>query len=154
MVALDFDLTVIDIHTGGRWRRSADELARHTRPFFRCLIPECLRNDIMVAIATFSTQSELIESVLATIVPADVGVPIFGGDLSIDGFDQGKQSQLLSSSRWYDANHGRRGRPILSSSVLLVDDDRRNIAIARRDGYRTVQFDPDREELGQMLMIR
>lgn len=40
LVALDFDFTVIDVHTGGRWQGSADELATHIRPFFRFLIPE------------------------------------------------------------------------------------------------------------------
>ena len=44
LVALDFDFTVIDVHTGGRWQGSADDLATHIRPFFRHLIPEVNRS--------------------------------------------------------------------------------------------------------------
>jgi len=37
-LALDFDLTVLNIHTGGRWGGSAEELSQHIRPFFYHLI--------------------------------------------------------------------------------------------------------------------
>ena len=41
-LALDFDMTVIDIHTGGRWSGSACELSEQIRPFFRALIPAAI----------------------------------------------------------------------------------------------------------------
>lgn len=66
-LALDFDLTVLDIHTGtvcpvcrfrtgwgglmtglvwhvtgGRWTGTADELGEHIRPFFQYLIPDAV----------------------------------------------------------------------------------------------------------------
>ena len=39
LLAIDFDRTIIDIHTGGRWEGSAEELVPHIRPFFQELIP-------------------------------------------------------------------------------------------------------------------
>lgn len=43
-LALDFDLTVLDIHTGGRWGGSPEELSTHIRPFFYYLIPMAIAN--------------------------------------------------------------------------------------------------------------
>jgi hypothetical protein len=39
-LALDFDLTVLDIHTGGRWSGAPADLATHIRPLFNQLIPQ------------------------------------------------------------------------------------------------------------------
>ena len=38
-LAVDFDLTLVDMHTGGRFEGSPMELCRAVRPFFRSLIP-------------------------------------------------------------------------------------------------------------------
>ena len=35
LVALDFDQTIIDIHSGGTWHESVDKLVPHVRPCFR-----------------------------------------------------------------------------------------------------------------------
>ena len=50
-LAIDFDQTFIDIHTGGNWTRTLDELVAHVRPEFRDL---CVRivstNEILAAL--------------------------------------------------------------------------------------------------------
>lgn len=38
-LALDFDLTILDIHTSGRWPGTPEQLAQRIRPFFQALIP-------------------------------------------------------------------------------------------------------------------
>ena len=38
-LALDFDLTILDIHTSGRWPGTPEQLAQRIRPFFQVLIP-------------------------------------------------------------------------------------------------------------------
>lgn len=38
-LALDFDLTIVDIHTSGRWPGTPEQLAQRIRPFFQSLIP-------------------------------------------------------------------------------------------------------------------
>lgn len=41
-LALDFDLTIVDIHTSGRWPGTPEQLAQRIRPFFQTLIPAAL----------------------------------------------------------------------------------------------------------------
>lgn len=38
-LALDFDLTIVDIHTSGRWPGTPEQLVQRIRPFFQSLIP-------------------------------------------------------------------------------------------------------------------
>lgn len=61
LIAIDFDATIIDIHTGGRWDGTVDELKRHVRPeFSECLLQQ---QQLPIAIATFSEQLDLIRKV-------------------------------------------------------------------------------------------
>ena len=50
MLALDFDQTIVTVHTGGYWRKSHQELATHVRPVFALLIPEAQRQGMRVAV--------------------------------------------------------------------------------------------------------
>ena len=44
-LAIDFDQTFIDIHTGGRWPGTLHELIAHVRPEFRDLVVRaCVRS--------------------------------------------------------------------------------------------------------------
>jgi len=53
-LALDFDLTIVDVHTGGQWPGSAEELCEHMRPLFREIIRAGLeRGDMYIGICTF-----------------------------------------------------------------------------------------------------
>ena len=54
LLALDFDLTIIDRHTGGRWKGTAKELAEHVRPELPCLLNSAFNRQIDAAIVTFS----------------------------------------------------------------------------------------------------
>lgn len=64
LFAIDFDLTLVTEHTGGRWPSSSEELSSHVRDLFRTLIPIALENGLLVAIVTFSPQVSLIKEVL------------------------------------------------------------------------------------------
>ena len=72
VVVLDFDKTLIDIHTKSRWGSTARELERHVRPVFRALVPLLLRRNIIVGIATLSCQEALIRELMVNVWPADV----------------------------------------------------------------------------------
>jgi hypothetical protein len=56
LVAVDFDMTMVDVHTGGRWQSGEAELAQRIRPFFRAFIPKAAEHGLHVAVVTFSEQ--------------------------------------------------------------------------------------------------
>merc|ERR1719464_673955 len=68
-LALDFDQTILDIHTGGAWKGSLEELFPHIRPVYTQLITAALAtNEIEVAVVTFSCQTLLVRGVLDRII--------------------------------------------------------------------------------------
>ena len=144
LVAFDFDATIIDIHTGGRWKGTAEELAKHVRPGMQCFIRQCLERGIHVSVATFSTQTELISAVLGQTIDHEQAkaIPVFGDNDRVDNYDQGKQSQLLLSMNHFNQMHAQRSNPITPKTTLLVDDDADNIRVATADGYNTIQYTP------------
>jgi hypothetical protein len=167
LVAFDFDLTMVSVHTGGQWTGTAEALARHVRPDFPCYVAHSLDRGLRVTVATFSTQKELIKRVLQLSIPKDANgqartIPVFGGNDYLPEFENGKQSQLILSIQHFarvgqgggegesnggEAEHdndGDEGRLSLGpSQTLLVDDDFRNIQVARSDGYATLHYRPD-----------
>ena len=57
LLAVDFDLTLIDVHTGGCWVGSAAALASRVRPCMKRILDEALNSGIHVAVVTFSPQA-------------------------------------------------------------------------------------------------
>ena len=55
-LAVDFDLTLIDTHTEGRWAGSAAELADRARPSLTHLLHGALEAGLHVAVVTLSSQ--------------------------------------------------------------------------------------------------
>jgi 2-hydroxy-3-keto-5-methylthiopentenyl-1-phosphate phosphatase len=64
VLALDFDLTFIDIHTHGEWDESIDALVTHVRPCFRDLLAAAREKGLYVCIVTFHPRGYLIREVL------------------------------------------------------------------------------------------
>lgn len=56
LLAIDFDLTLIDVHTEGCWTGSAAALASRVRPCIKEVVDEALGSGIHVAVVTFSSQ--------------------------------------------------------------------------------------------------
>jgi hypothetical protein len=148
LAAIDFDATILDIHTGGRWEGNERVLASHVRPEFKCYISRCLDNGIQVAVATFSTQTRMIARVLEEAIPHSraTDIVVFGGDDYVKGYSQGKQSQLFLAMESFNKQQApSQGRvaPITPSATVLIDDDPVNIEVAMQDGYKTIHFLPD-----------
>jgi hypothetical protein len=152
-VALDFDLTAIDVHTGGRWKKSAEELIRHVRPEFRQLILGCLNQDIFVSIVTFTPQTDLVKIVLESIVGVERvnRIPIRGEDdtwryhhrqvIRDESSLKGKQAHMASAVEEFT----RDGKvEIAKNSMILIDDDLRNIRYASKNGIWGLWFNPDK----------
>lgn len=143
-VCIDFDQTIVDVHTGGQWRFPAEDLESHVRPFFRCFIPLLLRNDMLVSVVTFSGQMGVITDVLRRAFPEFYEeIPIRGIDGSWEyvgkGNTCGKQAHMASAATELK---NRRGTEITRESTILIDDDEKNIRIALEDGTKAVWFDP------------
>jgi len=82
-LALDFDLTILSIHTGGAWPGTPSELLHHIRPIFFHLMKAALEKGLAVSIVTFSPQCPVIREVLSLLFPQwEAKIPIRGGDRS------------------------------------------------------------------------
>jgi hypothetical protein len=163
MVALDFDLTVIDVHTGGIWEEDWRDLVPHVRPEFRCLMEGCLQRNIRLAVATYSEQIYLIQKVLMKSLSLsketmEEKFPIYGRQHYIRGLGKGKQSQLKHALDFYNNNNKEAATQrttdnirVTISSTVLIDDDPNNIRVAHRDGYYTVLYRPDQSDIDLTL---
>jgi len=148
-LALDFDQTILDIHTGGIWKSGIHELSEHVRPMFHQLIVEAYKANIKIAVVTFSTQVRDISQVLY------LHFPDFSQDIVIRGRDmtwfyegngrmEGKQPFMASAVEEFQTKYDI---DISKSTTLLVDDDPNNIKIALNDGVRGILLNPKRSEL-------
>jgi hypothetical protein len=124
-----------------------------------------LDRGIHVAVATFSTQKDLVDGVIQRSISftsrssENIDIPIFGGHDRVRNHGDGKQSQLLLAMNYfnkqgmnYSASKSASDR-ISPASTVLIDDDGRNIAIAKRDGYRTIHYDPSDSENENVLTL-
>lgn len=148
-LALDFDQTILDIHTGGRWRDTLEELLPHVRPVFVQLMQAALEQNIQVAIVTFSGQTKMIREVLEHTVGLPAGadlIPIRGGDRSWryqgEGSHDGKQAHMASAVEELETRQPE--IKISKATTLLIDDDRKNIRFALYDGTRAIWLNPDK----------
>lgn len=144
-VAVDFDLTLINVHTSGEFRGSSKDLAMKIRPCFLRLVPCLLDGNIAVAVVTFSAQTELIREAI------QLAFPLYWSKIVIRARDKtwgdmgdkamyGKQKFLASaaeeSERIFQFDIAR-------NSTLLIDDDQKNIRIALRNKVQALLFIPD-----------
>jgi hypothetical protein len=150
-LAIDFDQTIIDTHTGGNWKGTAEGLLVHVRPMFLHLIPAALERNFHVAIVTFSPQVEMIGSLLQTIVGTDVcrKIPIRGGGphqwmYTGMGNKEGKQGHMASAVEELEQ---LQKAEITKATTVLMDDDARNIRIALREGVRAIWLNPEKSRL-------
>lgn len=138
-LAVDFDCTLIDIHTGGRWQGSHDEILQHVRPYFPPFLDAALSNNIHVAVVTFSPQVELVRSVLEHYLGRKSSrIPIrAGGQFSYQGqgVRDGKQAHMASAVEELELTENVH---ITKNTSLLIDDDVKNVRTALRDGVRAV----------------
>ena len=70
LVAVDFDLTILNVHTQGSWQFTAKALASRVRPSFKQFLAAALNcNDLYVAVVTQSPQVSLVREVLQEALP-------------------------------------------------------------------------------------
>lgn len=75
VLSIDFDATIIQVHTYGAWRGTAEELSMHVRPVFVSILKQALAfldNGLLyVSVVTFSSQAKLIRKVLSIVLGND-----------------------------------------------------------------------------------
>ena len=70
LVAVDFDLTLINVHTRGSWQFTSKSLVSRVRPSFKLFLTAMLNSsDLHVAVVTQSPQIPLIREVLEQALP-------------------------------------------------------------------------------------
>lgn len=146
MLTLDWDNTVISIHTKNGWYETGEELSRWVRDPFRQLIKAALEAGIFVAIVTFSEQTELIIDALKHVFPRCCKkIAVFGNDESwecscamMQQFYRKSGIRRIGKLTHMCAAGLKKGckKPIICSDVLLIDDDKNNINAARDQGVR------------------
>ncbi len=151
-LALDFDQTILDVHTRGRWEGTLEELYPHVRPVFAHLIEAAVQDDEMhVAIVTFTRQIHFVRGVLDQIVGPEASqhIPIRGGDRSWDyrgsGSLHGKQPHMASAVEELESRNP--GLQVSRNTTLLIDDDQQNIRHALKNSTRAIWFNPDKPHM-------
>jgi hypothetical protein len=139
LIALDFDLTIVDIHTGGQWSSTPHDLASHVRPHLKCLIETAIREGLHVAVASFSAQEDLIRHVISETIPTSQDMIVRGGRNRSE--PEGKKKQLAEAL--YSIRQRSDATDLSPSNTILIDDDKNNIRMAKSDGYYSIWFDPD-----------
>ena len=70
LIAVDFDLTIINVHTRGSWQFTSKALASRVRPTFKQFLTAALNcNDLHIAVVTQSPQVPLVREVLEQALP-------------------------------------------------------------------------------------
>ena len=158
-LAIDFDKTLVDYHTQGKWTQSAEILGTKVRPFFKMLVPMAISNGVHVAIVTKSPQTKLIQAVLDNQFPDYSSyIPVRGhpslGDFVWEyqggGSRAGKQTHMASAAEELNQLHysSRRGvgrdndTIITRKTTLLIDDDYSNITGALNSQVRALFWIP------------
>lgn len=153
-LAVDFDQTMIDVHTGGRWQGTAIELSEHMRPVFLHFLPAATSRNIRIAVCTFSGQTKHIRDVLEYLFP-DIAelIVIRGNDRTWEyhgnGLRMGKQQHMASAAEELVAKPALGVTDVSKATTLLIDDDPRNIRKSLKDGTRAIWFNP--REPNQLL---
>lgn len=157
LVAVDFDQTIINIHTGGVWQFTSKSLVSRVRPSFKQFFAAALSgSDLYVAIVTQSPQISLIREVIEQALPECDTSRIHyrgadGGWNEMEGISkEGKQQHIESVIQQIEKEHRVK---IKSKEVILLDDDETNISVAKSCKMKTLLVKGD-DSLDELLEAR
>ena len=152
LLAVDFDMTLIEKHTQSKYSGSVLALSKKTRFPVKVLVKECLANGIKVGVVTFSSQKDVVQGV----VDAAFG-PTAASKLRLKCHDDTWWLPPLTQlpPAWKFTSHALKLEHILSlvhdvyveckqalrpENVLLLDDDLASVRLARKEGVKAVQL--------------
>ena len=135
VLTIDFDQTLVMVHTGGQWKSTYQHLSHAVRQFFVELITEALLKEFHVAIVTFSFQVKLIKEVLCYTYGKEMGnkIKVYGWYPELYK-EIGKQVHIETCLN--DIN-SENNISLTNKNVILIDDDNNNINIAKKNNIKT-----------------
>lgn len=140
LLCIDFDKTLVNVQTFGRWKKTVEELADSVRSEFKEIITYAFQNDIYVSIVTYSSQVDLVNKCL------EINFPDLYKNIIIRGTNQkyNINSDLLKSVGITNVSKKNKmiGSVILEiqekydetispQNIILIDDDYSNICAAK-----------------------
>lgn len=150
VILIDFDNTLVSLHTAGSFHGPVSVLTDSIRPIFKELIQYAQANGVKMAVASFSTQPCLIKQAL--LLGGISGVDVLAGRRQVY-LVCGETQDTLKPTLVADQVKGPHKMKHLSaacelfqvdrSEVLLIDDDKPNVQQCQLDGAEAVWFDPD-----------
>ncbi len=159
LIAIDFDRTLVRVHTSGCYEGPIEALVQQARPEFIHLIEVALAAGTSVAIVTFSPQAAMIRALLHGCIGPELAAMVqlrtadpsemWSGVPGLPSRQAGKLHHIASA--WEGCGLGD-ARACDWGSVLLIDDDRLNTDAAEGWGARAVLFNPDALDTEQMLL--
>ncbi|ELT91933.1 hypothetical protein CAPTEDRAFT_216461 [Capitella teleta] len=140
LLALDFDKTIVSVHTAGCWRQGTSKLTEHVRPCFKALIKHALESPLNICVVTYSMQPELIQDVLKYALPNCNTNEIIIRASSKDWLPPGNaDSQVLGKQQhlaWMVTQLFHKKRLIIQPhEIFLIDDDEENVSTAKQFGH-------------------
>ena len=152
LICIDFDNTLVSVHTYGKWDESASQLSNYVRPDIEQLINKCLKQNIHVGIVTYSSQHELVNNVLEIVFGQNANkIFVRTSDMKYNFKNSFcstliKQNELkmerkipMIVSIMFDI-YNNTNKLIPVKSVLLIDDDWNNIKTAKNAGFYTYHY--------------
>ena len=135
VLTIDFDQTLVMVHTGGQWQSTYQALSDAVRQFFVELITQALLKKFHVAIVTFSFQINLIKKVLSHTYGEEMGnkIKVYGWYPKCYK-EIGKQGHIETCLN--DIN-SENNILLTNKNVILIDDDNNNINIAKEYNIKT-----------------
>lgn len=161
VLAVDFDQTFIKIHSGGVWKDSTDNLAKHVRPCMKDLLEAALQREMIVCIVTFHSQPWIIRELLKKLLKKD-SEKIYVQANTIE-FRERHNYEYLGKEAHITAVltevYNREKVIIKPHEIVLFDDDRDNVDTALKFGHWAFQIKEDVsyqtfEEYSQMLALQ
>ncbi|CAF1397808.1 unnamed protein product [Rotaria sordida] len=149
LIAIDFDNTLLSIHTSGYYKGTAENLLEHIRSTFLYFIQEILDSPafcqtLHLCIVSFSSQEQLIRKLLELAFKTSktdriiirCNTPEFISNINEKNF-LGKEYHLSSVVTEIAT---KRNKTIKPNEILLLDDDIRNILIAEKFGHKVLEI--------------
>jgi hypothetical protein len=144
-LAIDFDNTLVCLHTSGMFSDTSTKLAEYFRPCFRKLIPRAIDHNINVCVVTFSPQGNLIKEAIRIVFPLHGDRIIVRakdntwGDMGTEK-KHGKQKYIASAAEFAETEFKVK---ITRKTTLLIDDQQSNINIALSNSVPALLFNPE-----------